>query len=109
MPVWSPDGKQLAFASDRYGNFDIFVMPSQGGQAKRLSFHSNNEQPYTFSPDGKNVYFGALRQDNVQHRQHPHRSQNEIYYVPTEAGAVKQLWTLPSEAISFNKKGNQIL
>ena len=30
-PVWSPDGKQIAFASDRQGNFDVFVMPSDGG------------------------------------------------------------------------------
>ena len=31
MPVWSRDGKWIAFASDRYGNFDVFVMPSSGG------------------------------------------------------------------------------
>ena len=29
-PIWSPDGKQIAFASDRNGNFDLFVMPSNG-------------------------------------------------------------------------------
>lgn len=29
-PIWSPDGKQIAFASDRYGNFDVFVMPADG-------------------------------------------------------------------------------
>ena len=28
MPVWSHDGKSIAFASDRYGNFDVFVMPA---------------------------------------------------------------------------------
>ncbi len=28
MPVWSRDGKYIAFASDRYGNFDVFVMPA---------------------------------------------------------------------------------
>src|SRR3954470_20749075 len=32
MPVWSHDGKQIAFASDRYGNFDIFVVPADGGE-----------------------------------------------------------------------------
>ena len=30
MPVWSHDGKYIAFASDRYGNFDVFVMPAAG-------------------------------------------------------------------------------
>jgi tricorn protease len=109
MPVWSPDGSQIAFASDRYGNFDIFVMPSQGGAATRLTFHSNDEQPYSFSPDGKSVYFGALRQDAVLHRQHPHRSQPELYAVPVKTGRVEQILTIPAEYISFNKKGNQFL
>jgi Tol biopolymer transport system component len=27
MPIWSKDGKQIAFASDRYGNFDVFTLP----------------------------------------------------------------------------------
>jgi Tol biopolymer transport system component len=30
MPVWSKDGKQIAFASDRYGNFDVFTLPVTG-------------------------------------------------------------------------------
>ena len=38
-PVWSPDGKLIAFASDRKGNFDIFVMPAQGGTPKQLTFN----------------------------------------------------------------------
>ena len=39
-PVWSHDGRKIAFASDRYGNFDVFVMAATGGEAKRLTFHS---------------------------------------------------------------------
>src|SRR5690349_7600413 len=42
-PVWSHDGKSIAFASDRYGNFDVFVMPAGGGEAKRLTYHSARE------------------------------------------------------------------
>jgi tricorn protease len=37
-PVWSPDGKQIAFASDRNGNFDLFIMPADGGTKADLSF-----------------------------------------------------------------------
>jgi len=40
MPVWSHDGKHLAFASDRYGNFDVFVMPAEGGTPVRLTANS---------------------------------------------------------------------
>ena len=43
--MWSHDGKSVAFASDRYGNFDVFVMPSDGGEAKRLTYHSAREIP----------------------------------------------------------------
>ena len=38
-PVWSRDGSMIAFASDRYGNKDIFVMPATGGATKRLTYH----------------------------------------------------------------------
>src|SRR5215510_6873815 len=48
-PVWSHDGRSIAFASDRYGNFDVYVMPSTGGEAQRLTFHSNRETPWTFT------------------------------------------------------------
>src|SRR5262245_48393668 len=48
-PVWSHDGKSVAFASDRYGSFDVFVMPSDGGEAKRLTYHSTREIPSAFT------------------------------------------------------------
>jgi Tol biopolymer transport system component len=63
MPVWSKDEKWMAFASDRYGNFGVFVMPATGGEAKRLTYHSANDVPYDFTPDGKTVLFGTNRND----------------------------------------------
>ena len=64
-PVWSHDGKSIAFASDRYGNFDVFVMPATGGEARRLTFHSGNEIPSSFTGNDKQVLFSAARQDLV--------------------------------------------
>jgi Tol biopolymer transport system component len=43
LPVWSHDGKTIAFASDRNGNFDVFTMQSDGGEPTRLTFHSAGE------------------------------------------------------------------
>ena len=65
-PIWSPDGKQIAFASDRNGNFDLFVMPSNGGTAQCLTTHSASEIPSAFTPDGKYVLFSASIQDPAQ-------------------------------------------
>ena len=107
--VWSKDGSKIAFASDRYGNFDIFVMEARGGAAKRLTFHSNSEVPYTFSHDDKNVFFGAIRQDDVKHRQYPHRSQSELYAVSTDGGRVNQLLTFPAEDVEVSKDGGMLI
>ena len=60
-PVWSHDGKHIAFASDRYGNFDVFVMSSTGGEAKRLTFHSANEVPSDFSRDNNSIIFSLSK------------------------------------------------
>jgi hypothetical protein len=51
----SKDGKQIAFASDRYGNFDVFTLPVTG-VSTRLTFNSAADYPYDFSPDRKMFY-----------------------------------------------------
>ncbi|WP_437921429.1 S41 family peptidase [Sphingobacterium sp. LRF_L2] len=109
MPVWSPDGKKIAFASDRYGNFDVYVMEADGGEALRLTFHSAAEYPYCFTPDGQQVVFGGVRQDLASHRQYPTGSQPELYQVSTTAGRVSQLLTSPAEYVQFSKDGQKML
>lgn len=44
-PIWSPDGTKIAFASDRNGNPDIFIMDAAGGSAVRLTSNSAAEIP----------------------------------------------------------------
>ena len=60
-PVWSPDGQWIAFASNRHGNEDVFVTPAAGGEIRRLSYHSSEDHPYSFSADGGSVYFYSTR------------------------------------------------
>jgi Tol biopolymer transport system component len=55
MPIWSKDGKQIAFASDRYGNFDVYATRT-GGTPTRLTFNSAADYPYDFSPDSKKCF-----------------------------------------------------
>ena len=109
MPVWSNDSSKIAFASDRYGNFNVFVMDAQGGPAERLTWHSNDESPYSFSADDEHVVFGALRQDRAEHRQFPHGSQPELYQVPVNGGRVGQLLTVPAEFVQFSNDGGIML
>lgn len=109
MTVWSKDGSKLAFASDRYGNFDVFVMQAEGGTATRLTFHSNDEMPYSFSANDESVIFGGVRQDLAEHRQYPTASQPELYMVPVKGGRVDQMWTIPAEAVQLNADGSKII
>jgi Tol biopolymer transport system component len=107
--VWSKDGKHLAFASNRYGNFDVYIMSANGGAATRLTYHSNDEQPFTFSHDDAAVLFGAMRMDDVNHRQFPTGSQPEVYKVPADGGRVDQVFTIPAEFLNVNNDGSTIL
>ena len=107
--VWSKDGEKLAFASDRYGNFDIFLMDATGGPAERLTFHSNDELPFDFSADGSSVIFGATRMDIASHRQYPTGSQPELYQVPVTGGRVDQIWTIPAEYVQSNQDGTKMI
>ncbi len=104
-PVWSHDGKTIAFASDRYGNFDVFTVGINGGEVKRLTYHSNNELPYSFSADDKSVIFGGQRLDSESSRQFPTGSQPELYSVPANGGRVKMIFTTPAEAVCVSKNG----
>jgi tricorn protease len=109
MPVWSKDGKKIAFASDRYGNFDVFAMDADGGPATRLTYHSNDEMPYSFSSEDQFVLFGGVRQDLAEHRQYPTSSQPELYKVPVKGGRVDQVWTIPSEYVQVSKDGKKMI
>ena len=109
MPVWSPDGKQIAFASDRDGNFDIFVMPSEGGSAKKLTSNSVSELPSSFTPDGKYVVFSAAIQDPASSALYPTSSMTELYQVPVGGGRTTQLLGTPAEAVCYTKDGKSFL
>lgn len=108
-PVWSPDGKQIAFASDRNGNFDVFLMSAQGGTARRLTTHSASEIPSTFTPDGKYVLFSASIQDPAESALFPTASLTEVYQVPVAGGRTEQVLATPAEMVCFDKSGKTFL
>ena len=108
-PVWSPDGEQIAFASDRNGNFDLFIMSADGGAARRLTYHSASEIPSTFTPDGKYVLFSASIQDPATSALFPTSAMTELYRVPVEGGNTEQVLGTPAEWVCFDKAGSNIL
>jgi tricorn protease len=73
MPRFSPDGRWIAFTARYHGNQDVYVIPAGGGEAKRLTYHSDvvdkaptrwgpDNMVVTWTPDSKNVVFLSRRE-----------------------------------------------
>src|SRR5205823_9414508 len=60
-PKFSPDGKQIAFVSDREGPAQVFVIPAEGGAAKRLTYHSGGYAVQGWTADGQRLLVSATR------------------------------------------------
>lgn len=109
QPVWSNDSQLIAFASDRYGNFDVFVISKDGGTPQRLTFHSADDAPYAFSPDNTSVLFGSARLDHPRNMQFPSGSLPELYSVSVKGSRPIQILTTPALHVSLNSDGSQML
>ena len=108
-PVWSPDSKTLAYANDRYGNFDVFTISASGGTPTRVTTNSAKEVPYAFSNDGNTIYFGATIADPAQSALFPKGSMEELYAVPVKGGRYEQVLATPAQFISFSEDGKTFL
>ncbi|HET9530322.1 MAG TPA: DPP IV N-terminal domain-containing protein, partial [Blastocatellia bacterium] len=82
-PLYSPDGRRLAFASNRSGNGDIYVLEFGSGELRRLTFDDANEQLDGWSRDGRWIYFSSTGRDIA--------GMNDIYRVSPEGGTPMQL------------------
>lgn len=84
-------------------------MPVGGGEAKRLTFHSNREIPSSFTADNKCVLFSAYRQDPVSNAQFPIPLMSELYSVPVTGGRVSQVLPIPAMDATVNSAGDKII
>jgi tricorn protease len=62
-PLYSPDGRQLAFISSRTGNGDIYLLTLATGDLKRLTFDDGLDQLDGWSRDGRWIYFSSTSRD----------------------------------------------
>ena len=109
MPVWSKDGAKIAFASDRYGNFDIFTIPSEGGNATRITYHSADDHPSDFSPDNQNILFSSRRRDDVNYAQFPYGRLSELYEIPANGGRPVRVTSVTAENAKYSNDGTAII
>jgi len=107
-PIWSPDGKNIAFASNRHGNLDVYVMPASGGTAKRLTFHSSNDIPTDFTKNGKSITFSSARKDSADSSLYPTRRLPELYNVRIDGGTPTMVLTSSAQEARWSPDGNQL-
>jgi tricorn protease len=83
LPVFSPDGKWIAFSGQYDGNVDVFVMPAEGGEPRRLTWHPAADIAAGWTPDGKRVLFHSARDAYADF--------DRLYTVPVEGGPAEVL------------------
>ena len=57
LPIFSPDGNWIAFTGQYDGNVDVFVMPAEGGEPRRLTWHPGQDSATGWTSDSKRVLF----------------------------------------------------
>jgi tricorn protease len=63
-PHFSPDGSMVAFTANYDGNADVYVVPSAGGEPRRVTYHGGNAA-VGWTPDGSRVLFVSSRDNNT--------------------------------------------
>ena len=107
-PIWSPDGKQIAFASDRLGGMDIYLVDKEGGIPTRLTTHSGNETPLAFK-DNAHILFQANILPATDDMQFASAQFPQVYEVSTAGGRPVMFSSMPMEDISLSADGKTLL
>src|SRR5689334_12287930 len=98
-PRFSPDGRWIAFSSDRNGNLDVYIIPSTGGTAKQLTHHSADDVVLGWTPDGKGVLFSSQRGEDFM---------GLLYVVSVDGGMPWRAGPDMGNAASYSPDGNRI-
>jgi tricorn protease len=96
---FSPDGKWIAFSSDRNGNLDVFVIPATGGQAKQLTTHSADDTVLGWSADSRAVLFSSNRGEDFM---------PQLYLVGLDGGMPWKAGTDMGVQASYSPDGNRL-
>ena len=112
FPKFSPDGKWMAFTGQYDGNFNVYVMSSEGGQPKQLTFYQGQAQPLSdrmgilnqvigWTPDGKSIVFLSRRDASNGWIKRP-------YTVSVDGGLAQPMFMDEGGLLSYSPDGTKI-
>ncbi len=102
LPVWSPDGKKIAFASDQSDDYEISTMNEDGSGRTKVSNRFGWDGLPRWSPDGSKIAF-------VSELHHGAETSYEIFVINADGSGMKQLtdsttWNSGSNASGENER-----
>jgi tricorn protease len=96
---FSPDGKWIAFSSERNGNLDVYIIPAGGGNAKQLTTHSADDTVLGWSSDSRSILFSANRGEDFM---------PQLYLVGLDGGMAWKAGTDMGVQASFSPDGQRL-
>lgn len=90
--AFSPDGRRVAFVSERDGNLELYAVNRDGTGLVRLTNDFALDDHPAWSPDGKRIAFSSTREASAR----PGRAWNAIYVMNADGSAVQRIW--PTDA-----------
>jgi tricorn protease len=113
FPRFSPDGKYIAFTGQYKGNTEVFLIPGEGGNPRRLTYTATltrddvgdrmgpNNIVMTWTPDGKNIVYRSRRYSTSDFL-------GQLFTVPVEGGMSRELPITKSGFCSFSADGKKL-
>lgn len=113
-PRWSPDGRVLAFLSNRGGSSQLYILDLEGGEARRLTDKHGGVSEITWSPDGRKIAFTARapKDEDAEKEQNPDLMVfRKLRYKFNGAGYLtddrpRHIWTVDVKTGSINQITN---
>jgi len=99
-PVFSPDGKWVAFTGEYDGNIDVYVVAAEGGVPRRLTWHPGIDRVVGWTPDGKQVLFRSGRNSYSRF--------SRLFTLPVGGGFPTELPLPMAEEGSYSADGSRI-
>ncbi len=104
--AWSPDGKRLAYASNRAGNYDIYVLDVESGAVEQITTDPRDESVPSFAPDGTLFFVRVI--DPFMGGPHGKEGENHVIRV-TDDGVEEVVTALPCILYSLSIDANGLL